>query len=29
MRRAGIPREFTQELRGDIRKSAIDIGCGT
>ena len=25
MRRAGMPREFIQELRGDIRKGAIDI----
>jgi integrase/recombinase XerD len=25
MRRAGMPREFIQELRGDVRKEAIDI----
>ena len=25
LRRAGMPREFIQELRGDVRKSAIDI----
>lgn len=25
LRRAGMPREFIQELRGDIRKDAIDI----
>jgi integrase/recombinase XerD len=25
LRRAGMPREFIQELRGDVRKEAIDI----
>jgi len=25
MRRSGMPREFIQELRGDVRKEAIDI----
>ncbi len=25
MRRAGMPREFIQELRGDVRRDAIDI----
>jgi len=25
LRRAGMPREFIQELRGDVRKDAIDI----
>ena len=25
MRRAGMPREFIQELRGDVRREAIDI----
>jgi len=25
LRRAGLPREFIQELRGDVRKEAIDI----
>lgn len=25
MRRAGMPREFIQEIRGDVRKDAIDI----
>jgi len=25
LRRAGMPREFIQELRGDIRREAIDI----
>lgn len=25
LRRAGMPREFIQELRGDVRRSAIDI----
>jgi integrase/recombinase XerD len=25
LRRAGMPREFIQELRGDVRREAIDI----
>ena len=25
MLKAGMPREFIQELRGDVRKEAIDI----